>query len=157
MNGHPAFKPVGEKNVSRALQQPFPVLGGSYFLHSRGRSHNPPWLRIKNYRSRVWMCCCYQRGQKTKYITGIAKMSKNKNSFSEIVSLLPPLFQLGRNTFIAEPVRLLQSKIKTIQFVTTSIKIQSNGFRLIPRAQTCPLVFTKRHCKLMCIMSIFNK
>lgn len=53
---------------------------GSYFLHSRGRSHNPPRLRIKNYRSRVWMCCCYQRGQKAKYITGIAKMSKNKNS-----------------------------------------------------------------------------
>lgn len=28
MNGHPAFKTVGEKNVSRARQQPFPVLGG---------------------------------------------------------------------------------------------------------------------------------
>lgn len=30
-------------------------------------------------------------GQKTKYMTGFAKMSKNKNSLSEIVSLLPPL------------------------------------------------------------------
>lgn len=34
------------------------------------------------------MCCCYQRGQKTKYITGIGKMSKNKNSLSEIVCIL---------------------------------------------------------------------
>lgn len=108
-----------DKRVSKAPQQPFPVLGVILPAQS-GVVSQPTSAALEELQKRRLDPSC----RPTDHIKMHHK-KKSKNESSILSEMLSFFFQSDnwvKNTFIAEMFRLYQSKIKMIQLMMKSIK-----------------------------------